>query len=333
MGEGFFMYNRPETVLEQYELEIKEFTKGRGAYICDTDKGRKTLMPFRGSQERAEYLAEVLRLLTEYGFPAERICLTREGAASAEDELGTRYWLKDYTEGRECSTSRELEMREAVGELARFHTAAAAVVPEAPKIMMRARSEPGELYVRHERELIKVKNYINSRHSRNEPERLFLEQYPYYIEQAGRAVSGIKACISAGEETAALCHGSFHQHNILCTAEGMRIINFETAVWNEPVVDLANFARKMMEKNKWDVSLGLGILESYDRKRPLSKKEWELLANILLFPEKFWKISNHYYNSHKAWISERDISKFRQVAASETKRALFLERLFLFLSE
>jgi CotS family spore coat protein len=331
MGEGFFMYNRPETVLEQYELELKELTKGRGAYICDTDKGRKVLIPFRGSKERAEYLSEMLRLLTEYGFQAEKICLTREGEASAEDDLGVRYWLKDFTEGSECSTSREEEMRGAVSELARFHTAAAAVVPEAPKIMLRVRSEPGELYGRHERELVKVKNYIYQRRSRNEPERLFLEQYPYYIEQAGRAVSGIEESLSADKATKTICHGAFHQHNILRRPEGMRIINFETALWNEPVVDLANFVRKMMEKNQWDLKLGIGIIESYDRKRTLSKKEWKLLFNILLFPEKFWKISNHYYNSHKAWISERDISKFRQVAAAETKRALFLEKMFLFL--
>jgi CotS family spore coat protein len=144
-------------------------------------------------------------------------------------------------------------------------------------------------------------------------------------------VNGIRESLFTEEETKTFCHGSFHQHNILRNKDGMRIINFETALWNEPVSDLANFVRKMMEKNQWEVSLGLKILESYDAKRPLSKKEWRLLANILLFPEKFWKISNHYYNSHKAWISERDINKFRQVAMAEKKRALFLEKLFLFL--
>ena len=42
------MYNQTEVALEQYELEVKKIVKGRGAYICDTNKGVKMLMPFRG---------------------------------------------------------------------------------------------------------------------------------------------------------------------------------------------------------------------------------------------------------------------------------------------
>jgi hypothetical protein len=50
----------------------------------------------------------------------------------------------------------------------------------------------------------------------------------------------------------------------------------------------------------------------------------------LLFPEKFWKIANHYYNTHKAWISGRDIEKLDKVIAQEENRIKFLENLFSF---
>jgi len=61
------LYHQPETILEQYDLEIKQITKGRGAYICDTDQGTKILMPFRGSRERAAFLREVLQELQAQG--------------------------------------------------------------------------------------------------------------------------------------------------------------------------------------------------------------------------------------------------------------------------
>jgi CotS family spore coat protein len=330
MGEGFFMYHQPEAVLEQYDLEIRQIMKGRGVYICDTDQGIKILTPFRGSAARAEFLRQILCALWEEGFPAEQVCVTKEGASSAEDEGGTRYWLKDRIAGSECSTSREEDMTKALEQLARFHIAAKAVAPEAPELLVRSRSEPVALFRRHGRELVKVKNYIHARHSHNELERLFLEQYPYYIAQAESAVDGMEACVQSEGGTRTVCHGAFHQHNVLRTPQGMRIVNFETMCWNEPVVDLANFVRKMMEKNQWDVALGMGLLESYDRVRPLSPAERQLLGRILLFPEKFWKISNHYYNSHKAWVSERDIQKFRQIVTTESKRARFLENLFYF---
>ena len=46
------------------------------------------------------------------------------------------------------------------------------------------------------------------------------------------------------------------------------------------------------------------------------------------FPEKFWKISNHYYNSNKAWVSGRDIEKLEKVIEQEAKRLTFLEKAF-----
>ena len=30
------MYNQSEALLEQYDLDIKQITKGRGAYICNS---------------------------------------------------------------------------------------------------------------------------------------------------------------------------------------------------------------------------------------------------------------------------------------------------------
>ena len=55
------------------------------------------------------------------------------------------------------------------------------------------------------------------------------------------------------------------------------------------------------------------LIDIYARERTISREERQMLSVILLFPEKFWKISNHYINSHKAWVSERDIEKIRQM--------------------
>ena len=60
-------------------------------------------------------------------------------------------------------------------------------------------------------------------------------------------------------------------------------------------------------------------------------EEKQLLHVLLLFPEKFWKVSNHYSNSHKAWVSGRDIEKLNRLIAAEPAREHFLENLFSFL--
>ena len=32
------MYYQPEAMLEQYDIEIKQITKGRGVFCCETDQ-------------------------------------------------------------------------------------------------------------------------------------------------------------------------------------------------------------------------------------------------------------------------------------------------------
>ena len=130
------MYNQSEAILQQYDLEIKQISRGRGAYICETNEGMKLLTPFRGSKERAMFLRGVLLRLSESGFPAEQICLTKEGEAVANDDMGMRYWLKDMISGGECSTSRESDMIRAVTQLAKLHTALRDCAPEIPEFMM-----------------------------------------------------------------------------------------------------------------------------------------------------------------------------------------------------
>lgn len=40
------MYYQPEAMLEQYDIEIKQITKGRGVFCCETDQGKKYLHRF-----------------------------------------------------------------------------------------------------------------------------------------------------------------------------------------------------------------------------------------------------------------------------------------------
>ena len=53
------MYIRPEQIAEQYEMEVKSISKGRDCFLCETDLGMRALKEYRGSVERAEFLAGI----------------------------------------------------------------------------------------------------------------------------------------------------------------------------------------------------------------------------------------------------------------------------------
>ena len=52
---GVFLYNRPEQILEQYELEVKSISRGRDSYQCDTEQGPKILREYRGYAGSSEW--------------------------------------------------------------------------------------------------------------------------------------------------------------------------------------------------------------------------------------------------------------------------------------
>ena len=69
--------------------------------------------------------------------------------------------------------------------------------------------------------------------------------------------------------------------------------------------------------------LGRKMLKTYSEVRPLREEEREYLGIRLLYPEKFWKLANYYYNTNKAWIPGKHMEKLEKFLAQREKRVSF----------
>ena len=124
------------------------------------------------------------------------------------------------------------------------------------------------------------------------------------------------------------CHGAFNQHNVVYTQSGRWLpVNFETMHPGYPETDLAEYMRKMLEKNHWDTAVADAILDSYCSVRSLDDTSMRLLQALLLFPEKFCKLCNHYSNSRKSWVCDRDVDKLAQLIQLSGEREEYLHAL------
>lgn len=312
------MYDKRAAALEKYELTVKEITRGRGTFICDTSQGEKVLVPFRGTKTRAMFIKNYLDELNEAGFEVEKIMLTAEGEALSEDGEES-YLLKDYIKGNECRVQMDEDTIMAMETIASFHRASEKVnQPEAEKNAL-SYSDKAK---KHMNELKRIRNYIKGRSKKNEFELMFQENYEYYMECAGKAVE----YMSHGNEI--WCHGQMNQHNILYTGSQWRIVNFEHIMYAPAIIDVSEFIRKISEKNQWNYRMGEKLLDRYERGYHMSDDARKQLLGVLLFPEKFWKIADHYYGSHKAWIPKRDIEKLEKIIAQERDRITFIEKVF-----
>ncbi len=344
------MNDRALKVLEQYELEVTDTRRGRGSYICETSGGLRILSDYTGSENKALFENRVMEKIREGGYHSVDVIVpNREGQLISRDRDGSRYVVKEWYVGRECDTSNENEIMAAVENLARLHRLMKLEADSEFRKSFTAQSPLSEIRAQNG-ELRKIRSYVRKKNDKCPFERLFLDCFAGYYEQAAEAEEQlIKAggALSAGTETDAqgrpgdagrtaqegnagqrsVCHGDYNHHHVLICGYDTATTNFESCKFDFQVNDLYRFMRKILEKHEWNQRLGMRMLERYALERPLSREERRLLCVRMLYPEKFQKLANHYYGSSKAWVSGRFLEKLENLTRQEEKKDKFVKLL------
>ena len=318
-------------ILEQYDLTVYNSRRGRNSWICETDRGLKLVTEFSGAPKKLEFQNQILAHLKEEGYLfVDLVMETREGELFAQDREETRYIVKEWFEGKECDTKNEEDILKTVRNLARLHKILC-YIPQ--KESLRYTQMPLEEEMRkHSRQLRKVYGFARKRRKKNEFEELFLNSFPEFFEQAAEAercaqeAQG-KEYLEASIEKGQLCHGEYNQHNVILNRNVIATTNFYKCCYGVAISDFYQFLRKIMEKQNWDVRTGLTMIEEYDRVRAISKEERMYLRISMMYPEKFFKLVNCYYNTNKAWVPDKNTEKLECLIRQQEKRKTFLKLL------
>lgn len=329
------MNDRAVNLLEQYDVEVLHTRKGRGAILCETSQGYLIFKEYMGNEERVAAQDRLLNHLQKTSeVQVERIIPTKEGGLFVKDNDGAKYLLKTYMEGRECNVNDRNECMDVTRLLAKLHTCMEFDACLTGTEHAVSALSPGNEYEKRNRELRRVRRYLKQRGQKTWFEICLQQSFNGFLEQAvavSEEWASYEAARNAGEDCGqkvTYCHGDYQYHNVLRTDRGWFVINFEKCVPDDPVRDLYLLMRKLLEKSNWSVSLGKGLLEAYESVRPLSALSRIDLYYRLAYPEKFWKISNFYYNSGKAWIPGRNLEKLEKLMAQEEEKQHFLDVVF-----
>lgn len=330
---GDSMNERDLQVLEQYPFAVNESWRTRGAFLLDTDRGKKLIREFSGSTYKLQKEQELLEHLRGLGYLADRMEPDKEGRLATVYREYYRFVVKESLDGRECDTRSESEILKAASLLAGMHKDLRGFceVTEEDRLRLSA-PHAGEEMGRRNRELRKIYAFIRKKNRKNEFEAAYLECFPQVLKGAQDTEMRLKNSSYEELRTQALaeghfCHGEYIHHNILVGNGRMAVINFEKFALDVQVNDLYLFLRKIMEKQNYDHFLGGRILNAYGRIRPLSAKEREYLSIRMRYPEKFWKLANYYYNTNKAWIPGKHMEKLEKFLAQQEKRVSFSEEI------
>lgn len=357
------MEDRSQEALKRYRLKIYNIYRARGAFLMETDCGLKLYKCFEGSRNRALFEHKVKEHLFLHGyFNTDLFVKTADDDIIAEDSVGSQYIMKNWFWGEECDLKDLSQIEAACVNLARLHCILQDV--DFTKEQMDHNISPNlmETFDKRNRELKRIRAYIRDKRQKNEFELLYLNYYETFYEQGQQAAKQLEASnytlmLKEAIRKRSVCHGNYTYHNIIMlknkadamvktyvppgwvnkqplsvaeigsSCDNIATTNFEKSYIGLQIFDLYQFIRKVMEKNDWDILYGNNILEAYHRIKPLSRDELWLLYLLLLYPEKFWKITNYYYNGKKSWVSGRNIQKLNVIGEQNAKKEIFLNKL------
>lgn len=327
------MEEKIRELLESYNLEIKRLYRGRGAWLCETDRGLKLFRVYHGSPVHLQWEAMVKASLREKGYIyIDGFVANKEGSYLTDDGEGQKYVLCDWYEGRECSTRDKEEILRSVAHMAWMHKGMCCISRNEEIYQVFCQENMFEEMTRRRRELKTIRNYILKKKQKNAFDRKFMEVYQEFDEVGAAAQelldkTGYAGLLQDSRREQRLCHGDYTQHNVIFTGEEMALVRFDKMNMELQIYDLYVFMRKMMEKNHWNRGLGIAMLKTYDRVMPFHPGQINCLYGMMAFPEKFWKIANRYYNSRKSWFSAQNMDKLDKLIRERKERQAFLTKM------
>ncbi len=357
------MEDRSQESLKRYRLKIYNIYRARGAFLLETDGGLKLYKCFEGSRNRALFENKVKEHLLLHGYSnTDLFVKTMEDDIISEDSAGCQYIMKNWFWGEECNLKELSQIEAASANLARLHNILQDVDFTMEQQEHNIAPDLTDTFDKRNRELKRVKAYIREKRQKNEFELLYLNYYEAFYEQGMMAAerlsrSAYNLLMEGAIKNHSVCHGNYTYHNIIMLknkAEAMNktlvppgwvnrqplsvtelggtgsmvaTTNFEKSYIGLQIFDLYQFIRKVMEKNDWDILYGSNMIEAYDQIKPITKEELQVLYVLLLYPEKFWKITNFYYNGKKSWVSGRNTQKLTMIGEQNEKKEMFLQKL------
>ena len=131
--------------------------------------------------------------------------------------------------------------------------------------------------------------------------------------------------VDKARKDGSVCHCDLSYQNILADGKDVYVVNFESCAKEIKIYDLANLIRRKMRKCDWNIGEAKFMLENYNKQNSLSKDDLIVLRAILMFPQKFWRIANKYYNMKRGWAEKSMQTKLQEAIAEKDAHYSFLK--------
>jgi len=303
-----------------YGLRYYGSTRTRTGLVCKTDKGMRELKKVRTRQNTIRFAHDVKECLYHNGFTTiTRFYPTTDGQPCYACEHNI-YVLEEMLPAQsleEDSVDSFVQGAEALGRLHRYGKGVQSEFAKWDNERLPSQFEKRRI------ELAKIKRRIQKQGSYDAIDLLVLQHFDLYMEQTktGEALLRDAQYQKQGkraEAEGAFCHRSFKGERLRLADNGQIYVGgFEGCGCDVPLLDLASYLKRYMKKIGGTQSGVASILESYRKNCSLNEKQIMLLQALVIYPEKFLRLTNEYYNKRRACVSPAMQERLTMAASEE----------------
>ncbi|HHW47689.1 MAG TPA: CotS family spore coat protein [Clostridiaceae bacterium] len=324
------MQNIDKEISDKFRFNITNIIPFKDAYIINTSEGKKLLRKSRLRPDRIVFVHGAKEHLYRNNFKNldRYLCTTDNNPYIYIND--SYYTVTNFIEGRECNFENREDTISAARLLASFHNASKGYIAPADCKEANELGKLPSLFNKRLNELKRLKKIAKK--ARSKFDYLYLEWVDYFLNIGGNVLeqlngsSSYKILVNRAREEKVLCHHDFTHRNIIISENKVNLVNFEYCCYEIKAYDIANFLRRKMRKCNWNFDDAKLILDEYRNVEEISDDEFFIIKLMLLFPQKFWRVANRYYNSRRSWSERIFISKLQEVVDEAAFHEQFMKR-------
>lgn len=314
-------------LFKKFDVEVYDIYPLRSVFFLSTDKGNKILKKIDYSMEELTFIYNALEYIKKKFNRVMNFHQNKDGEIFISFN-GQVYCLIDLVEGMECDFNNPIDVSIAAQGLAEMHSAS-----EGFRHKLLSKDNSGKLIDNFKRRIDEMqffKKIAEMHENKNEFDNNFLKYVDFYIEEIKKSIDILeRSCyykLCSEEDKKVLCHHDLAYHNIIIKDNKAYFIDFDYAMIDLKVHDLANFILKVIKNLAFDVEKAKIILSEYMSINSIEDRELKVLYGILRFPEDIYSISRDYYGRRKSWPNEVFINRLNKKIYKEEFRQDFLNQ-------
>lgn len=315
----------------QFGIKIESIKPNRGVYYVKTDKGVRCLKKINyGIQKLLFVYGAKEHLLNNNFMSVDRYFLNVDGLpyALVNEDI---YTMSEWIEGRECDFQNKEDLVIAAVNLAKLHIASKGYEPPENSKLKTDLGRWPHLMDKRIKALDRMKDMARKKSSKTPFDLNYIKIVQFYKDLGRRAMavlgdSKYMDICKITEEDRSFCHHDYTYHNIIINGDNnVNVIDFDYCKREIRVYDISNFMIKVLKRVDWNIEYAKVILDAYNSVSPLMEEEYKVLFAFLLFPQRFWRLSNRFYYNEVNWAQNTFNKKIDELMEEQKSYLKFIE--------